>query len=160
MKSLEGHLLEKVFKSEAFIKTDQDEEYLVGHVLTEISSLLNHFLKDNRSNSIQVKVIVKRKRKVSFVVLSTYIGYTLYCFKKLKFHLTSIKITYSVLKEMEDLDREEVAQGEEVMMSMKTKIMSYVLKTNIQKCLIQMMRAMTRVIILRKSKLLPKHVKN
>ena len=38
-------------------------EWLVGHVRIEISSLLYHFLREDKSNSIKVKVIGKRKRE-------------------------------------------------------------------------------------------------
>ena len=41
---------------------------LVGHVLVELSKLLNHFLKADRGNCIYVEVIGKRKREVGLVV--------------------------------------------------------------------------------------------
>ena len=42
-------------------KTNQDEECLVGHAAIEISSLLYHFLREDKSNSIKRKVVEKRK---------------------------------------------------------------------------------------------------
>ena len=54
------------------IKSDEVEECLVGHVPIEISSLLNHFLKDNKSSSIQGKMIVKRKRDWFACTCDTY----------------------------------------------------------------------------------------
>ena len=57
-------------------KTNQDEECLVGHVPIEVSSLLYHFLQEDKGNSIKVKVIGKRTREVGLVIPATFIAYT------------------------------------------------------------------------------------
>ena len=57
-------------------KTNQDEECLVGHVPTEVSSLLYHFLQEDKGNSIKVKVVGKRTREVGLLIPATFIAYT------------------------------------------------------------------------------------
>ena len=51
-------------------------EWLVGHVPIEISSLLYHFLREDKSNSIKVKVIGKRKKEFGLVTPATFIAHT------------------------------------------------------------------------------------
>ena len=57
-------------------RTNQDEECLVGHVPMEISSLLYHFLQEDKSNSIKVKVIGKRKREIGLPIPATFKPHT------------------------------------------------------------------------------------
>ena len=57
-------------------KTNQYEECLIGHVRIETSSYLYHFLQEDKSNSIKVKVIGKRKREVGLVIPATFIAHT------------------------------------------------------------------------------------
>ena len=57
-------------------KTNQDGEYLVGHVPIEISNLLYHFLREDKSNYIKGKVIGKRKGEVDLVIPATFIVHT------------------------------------------------------------------------------------
>ena len=57
-------------------RTNQDDECLVGHVPIEISSLLYHFLQEDKSNSIKVKVIGKRKREIGLPIPATFKAHT------------------------------------------------------------------------------------
>ena len=57
-------------------KTNQDEECLVGHVPIEMSSLLYHFLWEDKSNSIKLKIVSKRKREVGLAIPATFIART------------------------------------------------------------------------------------
>ena len=56
-------------------KTNQVEEYLLGHVQIELSSLLHHFLRENKSSSIKMKVIGKRKREIGLVIPAKFIAH-------------------------------------------------------------------------------------
>ena len=56
--------------------TNQDEECLVGHVPIEISKLLYNFLREDKSNSIKLKVVGKRKREVGLLIPATFIACT------------------------------------------------------------------------------------
>ena len=58
------------------LKTNQDQECLLGHVPIELSSLLYHFLREEKSNPIKVKVIGKRKREVGLLTRSMFIAQT------------------------------------------------------------------------------------
>ena len=46
-------------------KTNQDEECLVGHVPIKISSLLYHFLWEDKSNKINWKLLLKEKERLA-----------------------------------------------------------------------------------------------
>ena len=77
--SRENELIWRLLSVRSFIgifKTNQDDECLVGHVPIEISSLLYHFLREDKSNSINVKVIGKRKREVGLAIPATFIAHT------------------------------------------------------------------------------------
>ena len=68
--------LSSVRSSIGIFKINHDEERSVGHVPIEISSLLYHFLREDKSNPIKVKVIGKRKREVGVVIPATFITHT------------------------------------------------------------------------------------
>ena len=53
-----------------------ENETLVGHVPIETSSLIDYFLKANKSNSISAQVIGKRKREVGLVVPARFTACT------------------------------------------------------------------------------------
>lgn len=50
---------------------------LVGHIPIELSSLIDHFLKADKSNSVCAQVTGKRKREVGLVVPANFSVYTL-----------------------------------------------------------------------------------
>ena len=64
------------FSGSGFISSYIDEEYLVGHVPIEISSLLYHFLQEDKRNSIIVTVLGKIIREVGLVIPATFIAHT------------------------------------------------------------------------------------
>ena len=57
-------------------KTNEVGEYLVGHVQVELSSLLHHFLREEKSSPIKMKVIGKRKREVGLVIPVKFTAHT------------------------------------------------------------------------------------
>ena len=59
-----------------FKTSKQGKENVVGHVPMELSSLLDYFLKADKSNKLLVEVTGKRKREVGLVVPAQFTAYT------------------------------------------------------------------------------------
>ena len=55
-------------------QSESEQKMLVDHVLIELSSLMNNFLKANNSNKLVANVPRKRKREVGLVVPAKFKG--------------------------------------------------------------------------------------
>ena len=53
-----------------------ENDLLVGHIPTELSSLIHYFLEADKGNFLELKVIEKRKREVGLVVPAVFIALT------------------------------------------------------------------------------------